>query len=132
MRYVYMVLPGLALWYFYYSVECTLNGGTLGRNQWLMAFQCYYQELLWNIPGQLGINNRLSWIHEFADNGTDGVFITKDRIYTYAEIRMGDPNCVDAYARAILPGKLHCILVLLIPLLIGYLISYIISYALFR
>lgn len=37
-------------WYFIYGLECYMNGGSLGRNQYLMPFQCAFEELKWAIP----------------------------------------------------------------------------------
>ena len=46
-----LLVIGFALWYFYYGLECFINGGSLGRNPYTMHFPLLWEEFQWLLPG---------------------------------------------------------------------------------
>ena len=52
---------GLVVWYFYYGLECFINGGSLGRNPYTMVFTLWFEELTWLFPG--GWEKKLKLCH---------------------------------------------------------------------
>jgi len=52
---------GILFWYFWYGLECFLNGGTIMRHPWLFHFPLLYEEITWILPG--GRKRRLDYVH---------------------------------------------------------------------
>lgn len=60
---------GLVIWYFYYGVECFLNGAYSLVSDFIMPFEQWCLELSWNIPF-VGETFRVKFANgdkEFAD-----------------------------------------------------------------
>ena len=47
---ILILVASVAFWYVLYGLECFMNGGTIGRNQFLMPFQCLVEEAKWIVP----------------------------------------------------------------------------------
>lgn len=106
------------IWYVYYGFECALNGGTLGRNPLLMPFQCFWEELLWNLPG--GMRRKIIYLKEnvIGEEGSGCIvgmgFFGKS--WDFEEVRQ--KNFYKACARDVLSGSFHFwIVVVAAPLL---------------
>jgi hypothetical protein len=63
---IFLIILNLGIWYILYGLECYLNGGSIGRNQFLMVFQCFYEDLLWVLPG--GISRKIKYCNEAFGN----------------------------------------------------------------
>ena len=98
------VTIAFAVWYVFYSVECELNSGSLGRNPYTMAFLLFWEQLLWSIPG--GLKRRADYVKEnlVQDWKLGGVFGTK-RFWNYAEVR--EKNLYVECARDVLPTPFY-------------------------
>ncbi len=105
----YFILAFVA-WYFYFGAECFLNGA----DSWdfFMPFKCYWQEILWNIPG--GQQRRIEWMKEWVKAPQHGTMLGKTKSWNYEEVRAGNlyAECVSD----MLPGKFHCFLVIAVPI----------------
>jgi len=94
----------LGIWYVYYTLECCLNGGDLGRNFSTMAFSLFYEQLLWSIPGGLSrkseyVKNNL--VRDWENGGVCG----SKQFWEYAEVR--EKNLYVECARDVMPGPLY-------------------------
>lgn len=108
------LIVGFFLWYFYYGLECFLNGATIAHDQYTMQFHCLWEELLWNLPG--GGERKAQFVKEYIGDIPCGTFVD----YSYEDIRKN--NRYKEVGRAVLPGLGHFVLthmfLPLIPLLI--------------
>lgn len=103
------LIIGFILWYFYYGLECFLNGATLGRNQYTMHFSCLWEELLWVLPG--GGERKAQFVRDRIGDFPRGSFAG----YAYEDIRKY--NRYKEVGRAVLPGLGHFILThMILPL----------------
>jgi hypothetical protein len=110
---IFMLVLGFVFWYLYYGMECYINGGSLGRNQFSMHFSLLWEEFLWFLPG--GFDRRVDYLLECKVINPD----VAD--YSEQEIR--------EITKEMLPGRLHFVLthgvLPLIPLLIYGVIKYV-------
>ena len=107
------------LWYLYYGLESALNGGTLGRHPLLMPFQCFWEEVLWNIPG--GLRRKTEYIRENVIGDWDGSVFGRTRSWNYEEVRI--QNLYVDCARDIMRGPIHFWTTTFIVLATGFLIG---------
>ena len=98
-----MIIPvmcAFGLWYLYYGVQSFLNGGSIGRDPLLMPFQCFWEELLWQIPG--GTARKIAYVRENVVGDGDGVVLGNTERWDYGEVR--SQNLYAACARDVMPG----------------------------
>ena len=98
-----MMVPlvcAFVLWYLYFGLEYALNGGTLGRHPFLMVFQCFWEEVLWNIPGGLG--RKTKYVRENVIGDSSGSVLGHTLTWNYHEVRSN--NLFSACARDVLRG----------------------------
>lgn len=74
-------LIGFFVWYFIYGLEKFLNGGSLGRGRW-WVFECFWEEMLWFLPG--GLARRIDYIREMVKSDSNTSFIDE---YSHKDIR---------------------------------------------
>ncbi len=97
---VLWLIPGFGLWYLSYGLECFMDGATLSRDQFLAPFQCFWEEVLWVLPG--GRKRKGDYIRRqvsrFEGEGYMGS-------WTYSDIRRF--NLYEEVGSAMLPGWIH-------------------------
>ena len=98
----YLVVA-FVIWYIYYSIECGLNGGSLERNPFTMAFFLFWEQLLWSIPG--GLQRRTEYVRENVVGDWLGGVCGSKRFWNYAEVR--EKNLYAECARDVLPTPLY-------------------------
>lgn len=62
---VVALLCGCVVWYFWYGLECWINGGTIARHPWLFHFPLLWEEFTWILPG--GWNRKLEYVDGDAE-----------------------------------------------------------------
>lgn len=112
------LIVGFVLWYLVYGLECFLNGGSLGRNQWTMQFVLLNQEISWLlVPGA-----KVKYLkeHVILDCFEHGAICGSTKGWDYQEVR--EQNLWRECANDVLPGWGHFIgthiLLPLFPLLV--------------
>lgn len=78
------IVGAFALWYTYFGTEYYLNGGALGRDPFLMPFQCFWDEVRQNIPG--GPARKAAFIREQAALKPHGAIVGSHRVWRYADV----------------------------------------------
>ena len=106
------LLVGFSTWYVVYSIECWLNSGTLGRNQYLMAFQLAWQQFQWTfLPG--GTRRRSAYFRDsitgYDGRPMNGCVCGNTKTWQYRDIF--DYDLFDQCTRDIYPGIGHLFLI---------------------
>ena len=117
------LICAFVLWYLYYGFECALNGGNLGRHPLLMPFQCFWEEVLWNIPG--GFRRKMEYVRENVIGDWDGAVLGRTRSWRNEEVRV--QNLLSACTHDVMRGPINFWLTTSIVLAVGYLSGYFIS-----
>lgn len=115
------------LWYIYYGAESFLNGGTAGRHPLLMPFQCFWEEVLWNIPG--GFARKVEYVRKNVVGYWNGSVCGSTRSWNYEEVRAKD--LFVACTRDVMRGTVNFWLTTLIIAGGGFLIGFSISELMF-
>ncbi len=89
-----------ALWYVYFGMKYFFNNDDCGRNLFLMPFQCFWEKLLWNIPG--GSVRKMLYVKELVGEDLDGSIVGEYECWNYEEIR--SRNLYQACADDIFPS----------------------------
>jgi hypothetical protein len=111
---VVLVLLGLGIWYFYYGIECALNGALANRPQFLaLPLFCFWEELSWVVPG--GRKRKGQYIQRLT-KGYNGVIVGKRKSWKIREIVEG--NLYEDCGKDVLWGMDHFVLThVVLPLL---------------
>ncbi len=74
----------IAAWYALYGFECLLNGAGFGRKTiWFIPFECFWEEILWNLPGGRAWHTE----HKIICGSTSrGIIIGRHRNWHYQEV----------------------------------------------
>lgn len=78
------VVGAFLLWYLWFGTEYFLNGGASGRDPLLMPFQCFWEEVLQNIPG--GGTRKALVIRKNAELKPHGAVVGSHRMWRYADV----------------------------------------------
>lgn len=117
------IIIGLVIWYFYYGLECYLNGSTL-------IFLCLWQEITWILPGgrkRKGrfVRNEIICYEEGKELYDGSICASNNGTWRHKAVVEGD--LYEQCGEDILPGWKHflCVHVLipLMPLIIVVLYS---------
>lgn len=103
---------GLFAWWCLYGFESYLNGGDVGRNRFLFPFQCFWGEVLWNLPGGHAA------FAKKAVGRSNGIILGHRRSWHYAEVR--EKDLYEACGRDILPGLWHLLFMTIFPFAVGF------------
>jgi hypothetical protein len=105
------------LWYLYTGMECTLNGGDLGRRYpWLAPLQYFWQELTWSLPG--GMRKKAAYIRERVELSEHGTIGGRQKSWDYHEVREAQSYAACAKDSLITPTAFW--LIQIIVLSIGF------------
>jgi hypothetical protein len=64
---VLALIIGFVMWYFYFGLECFINGGGIGVNPWIMPFHHAWGDFKNNIPFGWGWHHRMKFTRGNVD-----------------------------------------------------------------
>lgn len=121
------LIVAFVLCYLYYGLESALNGGTVDRHLFWMPFRCFWEEVLWNIPG--GFKRKVEYVRKNFVGDWNGSVCGSTRSWNYEEVRT--KNLFVACTRDVMRGTINFWLTMTIVSGIGFWFGYYIQTKLF-